>query len=156
MLKSGEIKFLIPILKRSFFTDSVLKGGMIYIISFRIFFKVSILAWSGWLWDRKIKSELLISSKSIFVGIILFHHPSINAGPKIQGSSVILQLLYSIITQAWQTNFNLKGCFFDGLVKENDGSIKKSIEGEVLDELGVHKYCCRRMFLGNVHLISYI
>ena len=37
-----------------------------------------------------------------------------------------------------------------------DGSIKKSIEGEVLDELGVHKYCCRRMFLGNVHLISYI
>ena len=38
----------------------------------------------------------------------------------------------------------------------DDGSIKKSIEGEVLDELGVHKYCCRRMFLGNVHLISYI
>lgn len=38
----------------------------------------------------------------------------------------------------------------------DDGSIKKSIEGDVLDELGVHKYCCRRMFLGNVHLISYI
>jgi DNA-directed RNA polymerase subunit N (RpoN/RPB10) len=38
----------------------------------------------------------------------------------------------------------------------DDGSIKKSIEGEVLDELGLHKYCCRRMFLGNVHLISYI
>ena len=37
-----------------------------------------------------------------------------------------------------------------------DGSIKKSIEGEALDELGLHKYCCRRMFLGNVHLISYI
>ena len=37
-----------------------------------------------------------------------------------------------------------------------DGSINKSIEGEVLDELGLHKYCCRRMFLGNVHLISYI
>tara|TARA_B100000700_G_C14732043_1_gene708848 strand:+ start:189 stop:449 length:261 start_codon:yes stop_codon:yes gene_type:complete len=37
-----------------------------------------------------------------------------------------------------------------------DGSIKKSIEGEVLDELKMHKYCCRRMFLGNVHLISYI
>lgn len=37
-----------------------------------------------------------------------------------------------------------------------DGSIKKSIEGETLDELRLHKYCCRRMFLGNVHLISYI
>ena len=37
-----------------------------------------------------------------------------------------------------------------------DGSIKKSIEGEALDELGLHRYCCRRIFLGNVHLISYI
>jgi DNA-directed RNA polymerase subunit N (RpoN/RPB10) len=38
----------------------------------------------------------------------------------------------------------------------DDGKIKKSIEGEMMDELGLHKYCCRRMFLGNVHLISYI
>ena len=38
----------------------------------------------------------------------------------------------------------------------DDGSIKKSIEGEMMDELKLHKYCCRRMFLGNVHLISYI
>ena len=38
----------------------------------------------------------------------------------------------------------------------DDGQIKKSIEGEMMDELGLHKYCCRRMFLGNVHLISYI
>ena len=37
-----------------------------------------------------------------------------------------------------------------------DGSIKKSIEGKVLDDFGIHRYCCRRMFLGNVHLISYI
>lgn len=34
--------------------------------------------------------------------------------------------------------------------------VKKSIEGKVLDELELHKYCCRRMMLGNVHLISYI
>lgn len=40
-------------------------------------------------------------------------------------------------------------------IKDN-GSIKKSIEGEVLDELELHKYCCRRMFLGNVQLINYI
>ena len=32
----------------------------------------------------------------------------------------------------------------------------KSIEGKLLDELGLHKYCCRRMMLTNVHLISYI
>mgnify|MGYP001227326467 FL=1 len=34
--------------------------------------------------------------------------------------------------------------------------VQKSIEGKVLDELKLHKYCCRRMMLGNVHLISYI
>ena len=39
---------------------------------------------------------------------------------------------------------------------EDDGAIKKSVEGEALDELDMHKYCCRRMFLSNVHLISYI
>ena len=33
---------------------------------------------------------------------------------------------------------------------------KKSIEGVAMDELGLHRYCCRRMFLGNVHLITYI
>ena len=38
----------------------------------------------------------------------------------------------------------------------DDGSIEKSKEGEAMDELGLHKYCCRRMLLGNVHLISYI
>tara|TARA_B110000285_G_scaffold162072_1_gene181021 strand:+ start:497 stop:757 length:261 start_codon:yes stop_codon:yes gene_type:complete len=34
--------------------------------------------------------------------------------------------------------------------------INKSIEGEILDELGLTKYCCRRMILGNVNLISII
>ena len=38
----------------------------------------------------------------------------------------------------------------------NDTNVKKSIEGKILDDLDIHKYCCRRMFLGNVHLISYI
>ena len=32
---------------------------------------------------------------------------------------------------------------------------EKSIEGDVLDGLNIHKYCCRRMMLTNVHLISY-
>lgn len=38
----------------------------------------------------------------------------------------------------------------------DEGRIKKSIEGKVLDKLNLHKYCCRRMFLGNVHLITQI
>ena len=32
----------------------------------------------------------------------------------------------------------------------------KSIEGIVMDELGLDRYCCRRMILGNVHLITNI
>ena len=32
---------------------------------------------------------------------------------------------------------------------------EKSIEIKVLDDLNLHKYCCRRMMLTNVHLISY-
>ena len=33
---------------------------------------------------------------------------------------------------------------------------EKSVEGLILDELNLHKYCCRRMMLTNVHAISYI
>ena len=39
---------------------------------------------------------------------------------------------------------------------KDEGRLKKSIEGKVLDKLYMHKYCFRRMFLGNVHLIPYI
>ena len=33
---------------------------------------------------------------------------------------------------------------------------EKSLEGKILDDMNIHKYCCRRMMLSNVHLISYI
>jgi DNA-directed RNA polymerase subunit N (RpoN/RPB10) len=33
---------------------------------------------------------------------------------------------------------------------------EKSIEGEILDEMNLHKYCCRRMMLSNVNIISYL
>ena len=33
---------------------------------------------------------------------------------------------------------------------------EKSIEGQILDEMDLHKYCCRRMMLANVHIISYL
>lgn len=32
----------------------------------------------------------------------------------------------------------------------------KSVEGTILDEMNLHKYCCRRMMLSNVHIISYL
>jgi DNA-directed RNA polymerase subunit N len=32
----------------------------------------------------------------------------------------------------------------------------KSVEGKILDEMDIHKYCCRRMMISNVHLISSI
>ena len=35
-------------------------------------------------------------------------------------------------------------------------SVTKSLEGEALDEIGLDKYCCRRMMLGNINLISII
>ena len=38
----------------------------------------------------------------------------------------------------------------------DEGRIKKSIEGKVLDDLDLKKYCCRMMFLGIVHLITHI
>ena len=41
-------------------------------------------------------------------------------------------------------------------IDQTNDKPQKSIEGEVLDELGLHRYCCRRMILGNVHLITNI
>jgi DNA-directed RNA polymerase subunit N len=39
-------------------------------------------------------------------------------------------------------------------------SIHKNFDGiqtkEILDELGLHRYCCRRIFLGHVDLIDEI
>ena len=33
---------------------------------------------------------------------------------------------------------------------------EESIEGKILTEMNIHRYCCRRMMLSNVHLISNI
>ena len=33
---------------------------------------------------------------------------------------------------------------------------EKSIEGKILDSMKLHKYCCRRMMLSNVNIISYL
>ena len=33
---------------------------------------------------------------------------------------------------------------------------EKSIEGKILSEMNLHKYCSRRMMLSNVNIISYL
>ena len=33
---------------------------------------------------------------------------------------------------------------------------EKSLEGRILDDMNIHKYCCRRMMLSNVNIISYL
>ena len=38
----------------------------------------------------------------------------------------------------------------------NEDIKNKSIEGKVLDELNIHKYCCRRMFLSNIDMAEMI
>ena len=38
----------------------------------------------------------------------------------------------------------------------NAKNIQKTAEGEALDKLGLHRYCCRRIILGHVNLIDII
>ena len=47
---------------------------------------------------------------------------------------------------------DLELCYIN--VKNKDP--EKSVEGKILDEMNLHKYCCRRMMLSNVHIISYL
>lgn len=37
-----------------------------------------------------------------------------------------------------------------------NGLVKKTEIGEILDEIGMHRYCCRRMFLGQVDILEVI
>lgn len=37
-----------------------------------------------------------------------------------------------------------------------NGLVKKSYQGEILDDLGIKRYCCRRMFLTQVDIVDII
>lgn len=64
----------------------------------------------------------------------------------------------------WYTYLNMvnKKKIENGVEDDNntlyikDDNIHKSIEGEVLDELGMNRYCCRRIFLSNTNIIDEI
>ena len=72
----------------------------------------------------------------------------------------------NIIADKWDPFVIMTNLEKNKTTKQNDNNLdvqyidfkkaEKSIEGKVLDDLGLHKYCCRRMMLSNVHLISYI
>jgi len=40
--------------------------------------------------------------------------------------------------------------------KVNNGQVDKSKIGKILDDLEISRYCCRRMFLGQVDIIDII
>ncbi len=37
-----------------------------------------------------------------------------------------------------------------------NGLVKKTQIGKILDDIGMHRYCCRRMFLGQVDILEII
>ena len=48
------------------------------------------------------------------------------------------------------------GIGFSACKKEAGEGGTSVIEGKVLDDMGIHKYCCRIPFLSTVHLITSI
>ena len=70
----------------------------------------------------------------------------------------------NIIADKWDPFVIMTNLEKNKTTKENDNNLdvqyidfkkaEKSIEGKVLDDLGLHKYCCRLPFLSTVHLIT--
>ena len=44
----------------------------------------------------------------------------------------------------------------ESILNINDKDIKKTPEGEALDEIGLTRYCCRKIIMTNVELINEI
>ncbi len=44
----------------------------------------------------------------------------------------------------------------ESVLNINDKDIKKTPEGEALDEIGLTRYCCRKIMMTNVELINEI
>ena len=44
----------------------------------------------------------------------------------------------------------------DTILNLQSKDVQKTIEGRVLDELGLKRYCCRRVMLGHIDLIEVI
>ena len=70
-----------------------------------------------------------------------------------------------VIAHKWEDYINeLQKAYLEENIKNNRKkrfiNIKdlenKKIEGQILDKMGFHKYCCRRMFLSHVDLCDKI
>ena len=44
----------------------------------------------------------------------------------------------------------------DSVLNVNSKTMQKTVEGKVLDNLGLKRYCCRRMMISHVDLINII
>ncbi len=44
----------------------------------------------------------------------------------------------------------------DSVLNVNSKNMQKTVEGKVLDTLGLKRYCCRRMMISHVDLINII
>lgn len=65
-----------------------------------------------------------------------------------------------VIADLWEEYEKLLQIEFDKLISSYQDSIdeqkKKSIESDILDKLGLTRYCCRRMLLSHVDLCEKI
>ena len=70
-----------------------------------------------------------------------------------------------VIAHLWEEYFNrVQMAYIDEDIKDKKSNRfvnidileKKTIEGQILDELGLKKYCCRRMMISHVDLCEKI
>jgi len=57
----------------------------------------------------------------------------------------------------WETYYSLTNKYKNKSEEEtwiNLSNVKQTPEGKAMDELGIDRYCCRRVMLGNVDLIE--
>jgi len=63
----------------------------------------------------------------------------------------------NLVNQKKNNDISIKSDELDiQYIDQNNKDPQKSIEGDVLDELGLHRYCCRRMILTNIQLTPII
>lgn len=55
-----------------------------------------------------------------------------------------------VLKRKKENNDNVKG---DNIIDMNSDDIKKTIEGQVMDELGLERTCCRKSIYTHVELI---
>ena len=63
---------------------------------------------------------------------------------------------YTYLDKVNEKKFMNKEVNDDNIIFIKNDNVNKTTEGNVLDELGMTRYCCRRMFLSNADIIDQI